>query len=70
MKPVLVPPPMQFNNNALRDYLEQIIAYIPENTKPLPYTISANPMGDSKVDCTIETESEGKWHLTIELSPV
>lgn len=70
MRPILVTIPLQFNHQTLRSYIDDIRQCIPEGNSPIPCTASVTQMGDSKVTCTFETEDQGKWHLTIELSPV
>ena len=72
MKEVLVTPPpsAEFHNLALREYLESITEYIACDLKNIPYTIVVTPLGESKVDYTFDSVDSGKWHMTIELSPV
>lgn len=66
--PPMVPSPM--TNNGLRDYISELLKHIASNDNKLPCTVVSTPLGDSKIDCTFDTEDNGKWHVTIDLSPV
>lgn len=72
MKAPLFPPevPTPMTNKLLRNYLSELLEHIASNDNKLPCTIVSAPLGDSKVDCTFDTEDKGKWHVTIDLSPV
>lgn len=66
--PPMVPSPM--TNNGLRDYISELLKHIASNDNKLPCTVVSTPLEDSKIDCTFDTEDNGKWHVTIDLSPV